>query len=143
MKMTSQTPKIAVMILTLVALFAAAPAFGASPVRTYVPFAFEAGTHSLPAGNYVVERGINGGFLYLYNVDQNKTVAVGTTPEGNPNEFNSPRLVFEKLGEGYRLTEAWVAGAAGGQGIQPTRQQMLVASRQARGERVVIALSRQ
>jgi hypothetical protein len=142
-KMTSKTPKIAAVILALVALSAALPAFGANPVRTYVPFAFEAGTYSLPAGHYLVERGANGSFLYLHNLDKNNTIAVGTNPEGNSNDPKSPRLVFERLGEGYRLAEVWVAGSALGHSIQPTRQQMLVAARQARGERVVIALSRQ
>jgi hypothetical protein len=141
--MSSKTPKIAVMILALVALFAATPAFGATPVRAYVPFAFEAGTNSMPAGYYRVERAANGGFIYLHNLDQNDTIVLGTTLEGNPGNPKSPCLVFEKLGQGYRLAEVWVGDAPSGNGIRPTRHQMLVAARQARDERVVIALVRQ
>jgi hypothetical protein len=140
--MKNQTSKTAVLILTLVALVAAVPAFGANPVRAHIPFAFEAGSQSLPAGQYVFERALNGAFLYVQSVDRNGRIALGVTPEGNPNSPREPQIVFERIGSTYRLAEVWVANSAVGMGIQPTPQQMLMAKKFGPPQRVVVALVR-
>jgi len=109
-------------------------------VRVSVPFAFEARDHSLPAGEYQIEyRQANA--MLVITPPAGDRQAVLTMPIGNPNDPKSPRLVFERMGNVYRLAEVWVGGAATGAGIPATRSQMLIARTQT-PQRVEIALVR-
>ncbi len=120
----------------VVTLMMAAAAFVASTVpaaaanvRVKVPFAFEAGKSTLPAGTYEVSQNAFGGPLAVWNVDQNKTVLLNSAPAGNPNQVKPAALVFERNSEGYRLTEVRMAGARA-LSVPAAKKQALVAQEQ-------------
>lgn len=120
---------------------AAMPAFAnpAAPIRVTVPFAFEAGDHALPAGEYQIEHRSSNATLVVTAPDGERH-ALLTFPTGDPSNPKSPRLVFEKAGGTYRLAEVWVTGAATGAGVPATKSQLLVA-KGAKKERVELALA--
>ena len=110
-----------------------------APIRVTVPFAFEAGDHAMPAGIYSIEHRSANATLILTSPDGERR-ALLTLPAGDPVNPKSPRLVFEKAGDTYRLAEVWVSGGAGAN-IPATKSQMLVA-KTAKKERVELALVR-
>ncbi|MBI5282916.1 MAG: hypothetical protein HY858_14620 [Candidatus Solibacter usitatus] len=127
-------------LAVMVCVALAVPAAAATMVRVEIPFAFDAAEIAMPAGQYVIERSLGAGMLYLTNEKGEKRVVM-TVPVGNPNQPHNPRLVFEKYGATYRLAEVHMAGMHAGAGIPATKNQMLVAKRQW-PERVVVALVR-
>lgn len=113
----------------------------AAPIRVTVPFAFEAGDRSLPAGAYEIEhRSANG--MLIVTEPSGERHALVTFATGDPANPKSPRLVFEKMGSTYRLAEVWVTGAGAGAGVAPTKAQKMLIARAAKRERVEIALVR-
>jgi hypothetical protein len=97
---------------TAFVLFAAAvPSFAAgiaARATAEVPFAFELGGASMPAGKYVFEtRPINSLLVVTDPTGRNR--ALLTFPAGNPNGASEARLVFEKQGTHYRLTQVWAS----------------------------------
>ncbi len=108
-------------------LSVAAPAFGASAAaRVNIPFGFEAANLSLPAGQYHIEQAASGSGIYLAN-EKGEKWAILTAPAGNPNRFESPRVVFERAGSTYRMATLYFAGTSGAASIPATRSQITVA----------------
>jgi hypothetical protein len=125
----------------VICLAIAVPAFGASAAaRVDIPFAFEAANHSLPAGEYHIERNSTGSGIYLANAKGEKW-AILTSPAGNPNRFEAPRVVFERSGSTYRMATMYFAGTSGAAAIPATKSQMTIA-RTTTPERIELALFR-
>jgi hypothetical protein len=84
-----------------------------------IPFAFQAGNHTMPAGEYRVKslNDVTGTVQRLCQVDGDAVMTVLTisveTRNGNP----SPQLVFHRYGETYFLAQIWT----GFQGRQLSR----------------------
>lgn len=137
------------LVSTMGALAVLILAAGVSPVlanpnaaiRITVPFAFEAGVHSLPAGQYLVQHRTGNGIVVFTLPDGTRRILIAF-PTGNPANPKGPRMVFERMGGTCRLAEVWTAGAAHGGGIPETKAQKLLA-RQLKKERVeVVARAR-
>jgi hypothetical protein len=128
----------------LLAMPAATPVQAQVGLTVNVPFSFEMGAKSLPAGHYRIDRPNLAGtsVLYLYSTEKNEKFAISSTPLGNPAAFNNPRLVFERLAGSYRLAEIWMPGSHPGAALPRTEQQTLVARSQGKIETVVIAATR-
>lgn len=133
--------RIAGVTLALVASVGMAFPAVAAGVRVNVPFAFEAGKANLPAGNYVIERSTFGGGISVWNADMNDTILLTTTPAGNVNAPQAPALIFEKLGDSYRLAEVRMAGSQA-VAVPRTPKQALVASEQGKTTLVAIVMFR-
>ena len=102
-------------LLTAFVMLTAAPLFAQNQscllMKVDVPFAFSAGKQILPAGNY-----------YVTAITPENTIALVSSPDGQhsliladlPNYSDSPsadsRLVFQKYGNEYFLTQVWVKG---------------------------------
>lgn len=129
------------MTLALVAAAGMALPATAGGVRVNVPFAFEAGKTTLPAGNYVIESSTFGGGISVWNADVNDTILLTTTPAGNPNAPKAPALIFEKLGDSYRLAEVRMAGSQA-VAVPRTAKQALIANEQGKTTLVAIAMFR-
>jgi hypothetical protein len=127
--------------LMLVAVAGMAIPAVAAGVRVNVPFAFEAGKATLPPGNYVVEQSNFGGGITVLNADSNNTILLITSPTGNVNAPKDPALIFEKLGDMYRLAEVRMAGSQA-VAVPRTAKQALAAREQRRSVLVAIAMFR-
>ncbi len=113
----------------LVVMIAAAPAQTQSRLRVTIPFAFEAGGDFLPAGVYVIEGSAQAGspMLQIHNADQNRTIAVMTTPAGLSSGALNPWVKFEILAGDYRLAEVRAPGREAGVKLPRTKEQALIA----------------
>ncbi len=104
-----------------------------------IPFAFQVGNHSMPAGEYLVRSliGGTGTVQRLRQVDGRAVMNVLTisveTRNGNP----SPMLVFHRYGETYFLDQIWT-GSQGHQLSRSNREKEI--AREERRTEIALAL---
>ena len=122
-------------------LTAALPLSALAPIRANVPFAFEAGNVKLPAGTYIVSRSSSGHSITLEGVGKPGAIMLPVINSGNVAASKSPRLVFERLGNNYRLSDVKVAGAAESSSIARNKKQSLVAKQMGSTSIVEVALN--
>lgn len=120
----------AVLALVVTAFLAAAPAFAADTVLANVPFAFKVGSKTLPAGDY----------SFAIREDYEVLAVRSTANPKGPSALeeivttlapsNSPeaRVVFDKVGGEYLLSEVW----------QPEGEGILVHTTKGRHEHHVV-----
>jgi hypothetical protein len=112
-----------------------------SAAKANVPFAFNVGSSQLPAGNYIVKVEGGSGLIMIRNSTTLATVlSLGQyeSPGGK-----SRKLVFQRLGNRYFLTQIWgEQGSTGLRLIAPKRETKLEIASQPSpsGKEVEIAL---
>jgi hypothetical protein len=87
-----------------------------TPTRTEadIPFAFAAGKATLKAGNYAIK--IRGNALSIRTADGKRTVLVNAPLAiGSRDRKGSARLVFNRYGDLYFLSQVWWSGDSGRQ----------------------------
>ncbi len=135
-------------ILSLVVMslmFNATGAYAQSYAKADVPFAFNVGSRQLPAGTYDVRSmapGTNG--LIIQN-HETSAAAMSTARRESPRNTES-KLVFDRIGTQYFLTEVW-RGSDGGMIVPTSKQEQelkkelqLAKGSSSGQEKVVIAL---
>jgi hypothetical protein len=102
--------------LGALALLAAASAFGQQKLRVDIPFEFHVADAVLPAGQYDVDRNGHGmqNLLVLDCLACGSRAVSLTNQIGGNDVPNQGRLLFNKYGDTYFLSEVWVAGYAQG-----------------------------
>jgi hypothetical protein len=89
-------------------------------MQVNVPFAFHAGSQSMPAGVYRVE--IQSSHLILL-CGQSRSGFVMTNPETTRNANGPGKVVFNRYGSQYFLSEIWPQGSETGQRSVKSRQE--------------------
>ena len=123
-------------------MLAAASAFGQQKLRVDIPFEFHVADAVLPAGQYDVDRD-GRGMHNLLSLDcfacGSRAIALTYQIGGGDDVSDQGRLVFNKYGDTYFLSEVWVPGyAQGGVLNRSTGEQELArATVSARTSRVV------
>jgi hypothetical protein len=93
-----------------------------------IPFAFQAGNQTMPAGDYRVESVLTGTaqLQRLRQVNGAAEMIVSTMSvearNGNPN----PELVFNRYGHTYFLSQIWTGGSQGHQLFKSDREKEIV-----------------
>jgi len=108
-------------IVVLCGIGGAPAAFSQSSAMTaHVPFDFYVDTKLMPAGNYRVKPVDSGSTFMRISDDNGNTIIVGTIPgsNGQPLTGRAGRLVFNRYGSVYFLSELDWAGAANGHSLQ-------------------------
>ena len=99
--------------LSAVVLFAAALPMAAAEIETLrvtVPFAFTAGTATLPAGDYVVSQQSDPHVLTIAGKGGDAMVVVW--PGGSTSSVKTATLTFERTSKGNMLTGVNMSGSA-------------------------------
>ena len=110
------------------ALLLAAVSINAQTERTQVtniPFNFNVGNKTLPAGDYVVKpnrRGNDGAWL-VQSKDGRDSVLVNTRSMQASKTQKMTKLVFNKYGEQYFLSQIWTDGSDSGRELPMRRQE--------------------
>ena len=103
-----------------------------SKVEVNIPFEFSAGKTTLPAGIYSIKR-LSGNNVTLRSKDGHSSVILNapvTNSSSDPNAVE--RIVFEKYGDQYALSQIWLTAASG--------RQIWTNKKHAKSERIEIAL---
>jgi hypothetical protein len=112
-------------------------------VRVHVPFDFQVSGEAMSAGQYIFESPINGGIIYLTANSTGARHAVLGMPIGNPSNPRKPQVVFERLGDRYRLAEVWLNGAGAGSGLKQTKAEKEYAKQNGSGSLVALSFKQQ
>ena len=138
-----KTKLLAVVAALLLSVVATSVCYAQQTALTVtIPFAFQAGNQTMPAGEYRVESVLEsvltgtGQLQRLRQVNGSAVMIVSTVSvearNGNPN----PELVFNRYGQTYFLAQIWTDGAQGHQLFKSNREKEIL-----RGEpRTEIAL---
>jgi len=132
--------------LSLVTAVVSAQAQGSRSEYADIPFDFKAGDKELPAGRYQVSQSTSGEAVTVRSVENSISVVKMTNHLVQLDPAKTSKLVFNRYGNQYFLSEVWIAGRSTGQQIRKTNaekaiQRELTASRRMR-ERLDIALAR-
>ena len=75
-----------------------------------IPFAFAAGDHSLPAGEYLVLTVTPERSIRIVSTDGKHSAIVNTLPNYASSPSENSRMVFHRYGNEYFLAQVWTAG---------------------------------
>ena len=94
-------------------------------VRADVPFNFAVGDKTFPAGAYDVGSIdiVNTKILRLQSRDGNSSMIVGSNAAQNLKPADKTKLVFNRYGNRYFLSEIWVNGATRGHQLPKTSRE--------------------
>ena len=97
-----------IVALTLVALsfLTVSTSFAQDKVRADVPFAFQVGKASLPAGTYTVSK-VADHSLVIRNSKQVSEAALANYGSDERSKIQSPKMIFHQYGNSYFLAEIW------------------------------------
>jgi hypothetical protein len=110
---------IAILSLVVVSLmFNITGAYAQSYVKADVPFAFNVGAAQLPAGTYEIKVLSQSPNLIMIRNPETTAAALSIARSENPRDAES-KLVFDRIGTQYFLTQVWKGSGAGGM-IVPT-----------------------
>jgi hypothetical protein len=112
MKRLSQTLMLIVVVVTLGVSIAEAQTNAPQRVVAQIPFAFNAGRTSLPAGKYeitVVNPSSDRTVLQIRSIDGQSSAMILTNTV-NTNPADDAKLVFERYDDRYFFTRAQIAG---------------------------------
>ena len=74
-----------------------------------IPFAFHVRDSVLPAGSYTVQQISSAGVIKIRNEDTGESMLT-LAPPNRSGKTEQPKLVFNKYGDRYFLSELWFAG---------------------------------
>ena len=127
-----------------VALLAAASVFaqGTHKLTVQIPFGFQVGKSILPAGAYTVDTAAPS-VLRLRSGDSKSAVMILTNAVENSNATRQGsgqgRLVFNKYGDNYFLSQVWDPGNISGRELRKTKPELEAAAAQDRGIASIMA----
>jgi hypothetical protein len=125
-------------VLVLVAAAAAGIAYAQQPVlRVTIPFAFMVENQTLPAGEYRIERAIatEPNCLRISDAEGHALKVILTNGVLRPSDRDLPaKLMFDRYGNQYFLTQVWPAWSAFGQQLPPSAAEKELARRETKQE---------
>lgn len=108
----------AMLTVTVLVLSAGSAQSQSLRLKADIPFAFYAGETQLPAGTYELERA--GSDVYkIFNRGEN-SVFFGTIGVTDLSAQQSGKLIFQRYGNDYILSEMWWPGQSNGRKALPT-----------------------
>lgn len=136
---------LAVTILFVTLAVASAQAQDAGNMTVTIPFDFAAGDRLLPAGDYRFRRSLMGPSLVmqLWNSNNSEGFFLSQTHPLQTSAIQSiSKLVFNRYGNQYFLSQVWLAGRSTGDELTKTSRervlQLEMVRREVKPERIVI-----
>ena len=100
-----------------------------SPVKFHVPFDFNIGQQTLPAGDYLVSyasRDTDSPAVIIRSRAGSASRVLQMTPVGAGKSRRSARLVFNRYGERYFLSQVWTTAERAGLKVRRSRAERTV-----------------
>jgi hypothetical protein len=106
-------------------------------LRIKIPVQFTVNTQTLPAGEYIVARVFDNS-IQLKNIDGGNAVVALTSTLGGGIQIQGPKLVFNRYGNRYFLTEVWLGKADTGRQLFASAEEIELARIQSQ-RRLIVA----
>jgi hypothetical protein len=130
-------------LLLLSLMIAAQVVKAQDPVVVNIPFEFVAGKLTLPPGEYRIEKLEQGSAaVVLHRVDRTGSALVMTLPAWATVPASDAKLVFNKYGNRYFLSQYWSAGSSNGRIIPKSTKEkelFLLAGNHAQAQVTLVA----
>ena len=97
-------------------------------IKTRVPFAFQVGASSLPAGDYTARSWGGDGRLVLLQGPRARAKVIATDESVASTGLIEPRMVFRHTGTGYVLSELWFQGESSGRKLTVQEPRLIAKS---------------
>ena len=125
----------------VVVLFAAASVYaqGSHRLIVQVPFGFHVGASILPQGEYTVDTDAGPNMVRLRSADSKSSVIIQAISVQTLTTTSQGKLIFNKYGDEYFLSQVWTAGSNRGSELRKTKREFEVASHARRGLQPVLA----
>jgi hypothetical protein len=107
-----------------------------------VPFDYMAGNYQFPAGSYTIKSDASAGTVLIRSAGEGPAAFILTFPAGENKDQAHVRLVFNRYGDRYFLSQVWPGGVAG-RGLRKSKQEVEVAKAGSRPEVLSIVASGQ
>ena len=100
----------------------------AGTVSVHIPFEFAAANRTLPAGDYYVRRSIRGAQvdMEIISKDKSQTLRLTIHPVRGTDIQAASRLVFNRYGDQYFLSQLWIAGRSNGEELTKASRERLL-----------------
>lgn len=120
----------AVLSLLFALTITSAQAQSRSRVTAHIPFAFQVGDKTLPAGDYSIKRlSTNALLVQSTDGDQSALAQAPRSVEQSRNaKATTEKLVFRQYGEQYFLAQVWMTKGAGGRELNMSGAERKAAS---------------
>lgn len=118
------------LLLTATALFAQTE--NRTLMKINIPFLFSADNHTLPAGTYYVRTVTPERSIALVSADGKHSLVVNDMPNYAGDPSSDSRLVFQKYGDEYFLTQVWTSGDNVARNLLISKRQYEIARRSSR-----------
>jgi hypothetical protein len=124
-----------------VALLAAASMYaqGSQKLTVQVPFGFHVGNSMLPSGEYIVSTDVAPGVVQVRSADFKSSVMILSNSAQTSTTPSEGKLVFNKYGDEYFLSQIWKAGNNTGNELRKSRREVEVAAIARRGVQSIMA----
>ena len=111
--------------------------------KANIPFDFQAGGVTLPAGTYMVKTDVTPGIVMLSNFAGKKSVVLLTQGIGTVAADGNSKLVFNRYGDRYFLSQVWNGANGRGCGVPKGRAERELSAKAARDQgSALVALQR-
>ena len=99
-------------------------------IQVNIPFEFQAGNRTLPAGEYRIQRfsAQTEGIQLIRQSDGKVATLVTTLPTESKDKTALPRLVFDRYGNDYFLAEIWADGTHGRHLLKSNREKEMAST---------------
>lgn len=123
------------------ALLATASLFAQSrtSMKVQVPFGFHVGNAMLPAGEYTVDNNVSPHVLRVRSIDGSPTAMVLTTGLGKRSGITAARLIFNRYGDTYFLSQVWTRGGISGSAVSQSKREIQAAQNLRPGTESIMA----
>jgi hypothetical protein len=122
-----------------VALLAAASVYaqGSQKMIVDIPFGFHVGNSVLPSGKYTVDADAGVGLVKVRSADAKSSVMILSIGVQTSTTPSTGKLVFNKYGDDYFLSQIWKSGDTLGRELHKSRREVEVAASTRRGTSIV------
>jgi len=112
---------------------------GSQSITVQIPFGFHAGTSVLPSGEYTVDTDAGPGVVRLRSADAKSSAMILSMATRTLATPTTGKLVFNKYGDEYFLSQIWKAGSNTGNELRKSRREAEVAASTRRGVQSILA----
>ena len=135
------TVAVALFLATLTV--ASVRAQNAGNMAVTIPFDFAVSSKTLPAGEYYVRRTIEGPriVMRISTKDNAQSVYFSTRPAQGRDIQAESKLVFNKYGDQYFLSQVWISGRSYGDELVKNRRERLLQREMAKSKAKVEAIA--
>lgn len=124
----------AIVLLGLAVVTAALPASAQSRLEANVPFEFQVGKKTMPAGMYDVETDLVSGIVSLRGRSNRRTaMTTSFAAGGGERTARESKLVFNRYGDSYFLSQIWRSSSTTGRQLPVSRFETDIAEAIPRG----------